>query len=220
MNVKRTWKLPDVGTDGPMWIQRFATAVKHLLSPPPYPQDDRILVRQGDKATMEWLGFGTGLYVSSAGVVTTTVDISNTNGIVIIGNAWSLTRRLTNAELLTLSSSPIALIPAVTGKIFTVTGINLISQTTAGIYATATRIRIGTGASPGFWWNEVIGNSQLDSGTFSFYTVFDNQNGIVTGPVSDLVNLPILLSMDADPTGGDPANYAILTVQGLILETV
>jgi hypothetical protein len=79
VTVKRTWKLPEVGTDGPMWVQRFATAVKNLLSPPPYPQDDRILLRRGAKATMEWVGLGTGLTISSTS--TSPILTTSTQGL-------------------------------------------------------------------------------------------------------------------------------------------
>lgn len=132
---------------------------------------------------------------------------------------WTVTRRLTNAEILTLFTVPIVLIPARINTIFYPLTMQLASDTTAAAYATVATFSVTVGAI--IWNSFSLADSQLDSGALGvMIPTVNNSQSSQLGLASDVVNLPLILSADADPTAGDPANYAILTVEGLSIKTV
>jgi hypothetical protein len=134
---------------------------------------------------------------------------------------WTVTRRLTNAEILTLFSVPIILIPARVNTIFWPMAMQIISETTAAAYATVASLTLGVTGALTLWNTISLADSQLDSGALSAYIpTFQNGQSSLLSLASDAANLPLVLSANADPTGGDPANYAIVTVEGLTFETV
>lgn len=132
---------------------------------------------------------------------------------------WTVTRRLTNAEILTLFTAPITLVAARANVIWVPLSLSLISETTAGAYATVANFYLGTPSQLSWFFDASLADSQLDSGDLGVYS--ETVTGkILNVAVTDFVNAPLLFSANADPTGGDVANYAIVTVEGRTLVTV
>lgn len=136
---------------------------------------------------------------------------------------WTVTRRLTNAEILTLFTNPITLIPARVGVIWFPFELTLISQTTAAAYATAANLLLGYPGKLNFE-SVSLADSQLDSADLGVFLLDVARDYSGTGDslanIFVSANLPLIFSANANPTGGDPANYAIVKVEGITLETV
>lgn len=134
-------------------------------------------------------------------------EIENVN----IYNVKRVRVRLSHEDILTLFTVPIELVPARSGSIFIPLAISIVSETTANAYGTATVINFGVPTSLNWYMQSTFADSQLDSADFGIFSkgfsgVSNNQT------VVGFVNSALLFSTDADPTGGDPANYAIVTV--------
>lgn len=135
-------------------------------------------------------------------------------------------RRLTNAEIKTLFTAPITLVPAKAGTIFVPLFATIIGQTTAGVYATVANFFFGAAASiiSGTALVTVsLAGSELDTGalTYSFTAMPGlSSSGSDSGLVSAVGSTDLLLTADANPTGGNVLNYAIVTVFYVELPTV
>ena len=115
---------------------------------------------------------------------------------------------ITDAEMLALHDTPLEIVAGRAGTIWLPLMIAVVSDTTAGAYATVADFQLGVTGALTEWGSISLADSQLDSGANSFAVSGTNLMGgiVVGGPKSDVVGLPILISANANPTGGDPSN--------------
>jgi len=122
--------------------------------------------------------------------------------------------RLTNVQILLLGDDPITILPARANTIWLPLFLAIISDTTAAAYATVANFYLGVTGHLQLWGSISLSDSALDSGAASFAFTGDNVIGgsVVNGPITDANNLPLVISANANPTGGDPANSVLVRV--------
>ena len=71
--MKGTRKLPSIGINVPSWAQEFMTAVKQMLTPPAFPEGDKILVYNASTRLTDWVSLGSSITISDG--TNGTVDV-------------------------------------------------------------------------------------------------------------------------------------------------
>src|SRR5262245_50078520 len=115
---------------------------------------------------------------------------------------------LSNAALLLCHTTPIVVIPGKANLIWLPQLVVIVSDTTAGAYATAATFTIGNGTTSIAF---SLANSGLSSAGKDAAWAY-NVAALNATAQSGLVNQPVTFSANADPTGGDPANIVQLKV--------
>jgi hypothetical protein len=118
---------------------------------------------------------------------------------------FSISGVLTNAQLLTLSSAPVDLIPAVAGKIIIPTFVLFRLNYTIGFVGNVSAACRYTGIAIDLTTALQIVNTVVpQSGTIKSADRIQSLSNFASG--ADLRGLKVVLSGGADTTGGDPAN--------------
>lgn len=123
---------------------------------------------------------------------------------------FGLTQAVTipDADMLTLGDTPFEVVPARAGTIWLPVLIAVVSDTVAGAYATVTDFLLGVPGTLDLWGSISLADSQLDSGAISFAVSGTILMGgdVIGGLSADAAGLPVVISANANPTGGDPLN--------------
>jgi len=129
---------------------------------------------------------------------------------------------ITDAQMLALNTTPLVIVPGRAGTIWLPIMIEVVSDTTAGAYATVANFQLGVTGALTLWGSISLADSQLDSGANSFAVSGTNLMGgvVVGGLATDAVGLPIVISGDANPTGGDPANVIQVRLHYMEIEAI
>lgn len=106
--------------------------------------------------------------------------------------------------MLALKTTPVILVPGDPKKAWVPLLASIVSDTVAGAYATAATITLGGIAF-------TLAHSGLSSGAVDMAWAYDVA-AVNNTAQSGLVNVPIELTADADPTGGNVANRVTVKV--------
>ncbi len=63
--MKGTRKLPDIGINVPAWAQDFMVAIKKMLTPPKFPEADKVLLYNSSTGLTDWVSLASNITVSS-----------------------------------------------------------------------------------------------------------------------------------------------------------
>lgn len=63
--MKGTRRLPDIGINVPAWAQDFMVAIKKMLTPPTFPQADKVLLYNATTGLTDWVSLASNITVSS-----------------------------------------------------------------------------------------------------------------------------------------------------------
>lgn len=118
--------------------------------------------------------------------------------------------RLSNAVIKLLTTTPQVVVPAKLGTIWLPLSLSLYSDSVAGVYATTATFQLGITGALTYWNTFTLVESELDSGALSYCFQSIVLEPPAHGP--EISNLPLLFSANANPTGGNAANFAILRV--------